>query len=157
MRRNRLITQLCLTGVMTLSALALVSCGDKGVPKMVACEGVSNNNQPINMAEGICKKLAGSKSVTLKCADWQPEANNYVCKDPGSQLTIPHFPESDYVKCYGIVAAEMNDCGTATTACGGSVHVNKQPDAWIAIPNGICKQIKGSSSKLEVTNKTATK
>jgi uncharacterized membrane protein len=153
MQKKRLITNLALTGVMTLSVLTLVACS-KGTPDFVACVGVSKDNQPINMPKGTCEKLAGGVPAPLTCGKWQDNGNDYVCQDTGSKLTVPHYPQADYVRCYGIVAANMNDCGTATTACGGSVHVDRQADAWIAIPNGICKQIKGSASQL---NTTATK
>ena len=148
MKKKQLMTQLALTGVITFSVLSLVACHRSSHPNFVACSGVSNNNQPINMSAGTCKKLAGSKATPLTCTSWNETTTNYACQDPGSNLTIPRYPESDYVKCYGIAAANMNDCGTATTACGGSVHVDRQKDAWIAIPNGICKQIKGSTSQL---------
>ncbi len=147
MDNKRLIVQLALTGVITLSVLNLTGC-DRGTPDLVACAGVSKNNEPINMPLGTCKKLAGNKPNPLNCEVWQKTDTAYNCQDPGSKLTVSRYPQSDYVKCYGIVAANMNDCGTATTACGGSVHVDRQADAWIAIPNGICKQIKGSTSQL---------
>lgn len=148
MKKKQLITQLVLTGVITFSVLSLVACSRSSHPHFVACGGVGNNNQPINMSAGTCKKLAGSKPIPLTCTTWNETKTSYSCQDPGSSLTIPRYPEADYVKCYGIAAANMNDCGTATTACGGSVHVDRQKDAWIAIPNGICKQLKGSTSKL---------
>jgi hypothetical protein len=151
-QKKQLITQLTLIGVVTFSTLMLTACNPGKHPNFVACNGVSKNNMPINMLAGTCKKLADSKATPLKCDNWQETNNSYICRDPGSNITVVRYPQSDYVKCYGIVAANMNDCGTATTACGGSVHVNRQKDAWIAIPNGICKQIKGSTSKLQTTD-----
>ena len=156
MQKKRLITHLALAGVITLSALTLAACS-KGIPAFVACGGVSKDNQPINMPKGTCGKLAGAKPEPLTCAKWQDNGDAYVCQEAGTKLTIPHYPQSDYVRCYGVVAANMNDCGTATTACGGSVHVDRQADAWIAIPNGICKQIKGSASQLNTTTNVKTK
>lgn len=152
MYKKRLIVQLALTGVITLSVLSVTGCG-KSTPHLVACAGVSNNNEPINMPLGTCKKLAGNKPISLTCDVWHDTSTAYICEDTGSKLTVPRYTQSDYVKCYGIAAANMNDCGTATTACGGSVHVDRQKDAWIAIPNGICKQIKGSTSQLNVETK----
>ena len=152
MNKKRLIVQLALMGLMTLSTLTIVSC-KKTPSDFVACMDVSTSNVAINMSKGTCEKLAGAIPVPLKCGTWTEESNNYVCKDSGSQLSVPIYPQADYVRCYGIAAANMNDCGTATTACGGSVHVDRQKDAWIAIPNGICKQLKGSTSQLNTSTK----
>jgi len=75
--------------------------------------------------------LAGGKAVAVANA---------------SQYTIT-YKASDYVKCYGVAAANMNDCGTSTTSCSGTIHVAKQKEAWIAIRGGICTQIKGAVAK----------
>ncbi|KTD22928.1 signal peptide protein [Legionella londiniensis] len=48
-------------------------------------------------------------------------------------------------KCYGIAKAGMNDCETATTSCAGTSKVDGQGDAWIYVPEGICKKIVGGS------------
>lgn len=111
----------------SLLSLLLSSCGKA---TYVKCYGVSKlgANHWIGMTSGQCKKLAGSKPEPLTVQE-------------ASKIT--KYKASDYVKCYGIAAAEMNDCGTKTSACGGSVHVARTKDAWIAIPKGLCQQIKG--------------
>lgn len=48
-------------------------------------------------------------------------------------------------KCYGIVKAGMNDCQTATQSCAGSATVDKQPDAFLFVPKGMCNKIVGGS------------
>ena len=44
-------------------------------------------------------------------------------------------------KCYGVVKAGMNDCKTATASCAGSATKDKQRDAFIFVPNGVCSKI----------------
>jgi len=48
-------------------------------------------------------------------------------------------------KCYGIVKAGMNDCQTKTASCAGSSTKDRQPDAFLFVPNGTCKKIVGGS------------
>ena len=131
-----------LPSLFAISALGLTGC----MPKpndTVDCTGVATvNNLPLYTDKGTCKKLAGGKAEPVVCDHWIDQGTQYVCHNP--PLVVPHYSPNSYVKCYGIAAASMNDCGTATTACGGSVHVARQADAWIAIPDGICKRLQGS-------------
>ncbi|CDZ79097.1 putative integral membrane protein [Legionella massiliensis] len=48
-------------------------------------------------------------------------------------------------KCYGIVKAGMNDCATATASCAGSSTKDKQADAFLFVPKGVCEKISGGS------------
>ncbi len=48
-------------------------------------------------------------------------------------------------KCYGIVKAGMNDCATATASCASSATKDKQKDAFIFLPKGVCEKIVGGS------------
>ena len=48
-------------------------------------------------------------------------------------------------KCYGIVKAGMNDCATAKQSCAGSATKDKQPDAYVFVPKGLCDKIVGGS------------
>jgi uncharacterized membrane protein len=50
-------------------------------------------------------------------------------------------PPPEQEKCYGIVKAGSNDCRTATASCAGSSTKDKQPDAFILLPKGICERI----------------
>ena len=52
-------------------------------------------------------------------------------------------------KCYGIAKAGMNDCETSTPGqhCSGSSTRDRQPDAYIFLPKGICSKIVGGSLK----------
>lgn len=50
-------------------------------------------------------------------------------------------------KCYGIVKKGLNDCATNTQSCAGSATKDKQPDAFIFLPKGVCEKIVGGSLK----------
>ena len=55
------------------------------------------------------------------------------------------FAEEEPEKCYGIVKAGQNDCETASNACSGQSMRDRQPDAWIYLPEGTCEKIAGGS------------
>ena len=56
----------------------------------------------------------------------------------------------DTEKCAGIVKAGQNDCGTSKSACAGTAKVDRDAEAWIAVPKGTCARIAGGM----VTNKS---
>jgi len=49
-------------------------------------------------------------------------------------------------KCYGIVKAKMNACGTPQHACAGQAEKNSDPHEWIYVLKGNCKRIVGGST-----------
>jgi|HubBroStandDraft_5_1064220.scaffolds.fasta_scaffold22826_1 uncharacterized membrane protein len=48
-------------------------------------------------------------------------------------------------KCYGVSAAGKNDCQTASNSCAGTAEKDRQPDAFINLPKGLCTKIAGGS------------
>lgn len=48
-------------------------------------------------------------------------------------------------KCYGISKMGMNDCQTKTASCAGSATKDKQADAFLFVPKGLCDKIVGGS------------
>ncbi|MDO8953954.1 MAG: DUF2282 domain-containing protein [Gammaproteobacteria bacterium] len=114
-----LAAKAALSSVLALSVLSLTGCG-KPTSADVECYGVSKfgANVAVVMPKGVCEKLADHRAVPM-------DAN-------------------DYVECYGVAAAGMNDCATNSSACGGTAASARLPQAWIAIPKGICEQLTGS-------------
>lgn len=51
--------------------------------------------------------------------------------------------KGDTEKCAGIVKAGANDCGTSKSACAGTSKVDRDAEAWIAVPKGTCAKIAG--------------
>jgi len=54
---------------------------------------------------------------------------------------MPH----GYVKCYGIAKAHQNGCMSIGGITRGSATTNGNPDAWLAVPKGVCLKIVGGS------------
>lgn len=50
-------------------------------------------------------------------------------------------------KCYGIAKAGMNDCGTKSHGCAGESKVDRDPEAWLFVPEGLCQRIAGGATK----------
>lgn len=48
-------------------------------------------------------------------------------------------------KCYGVAAAGKNDCQTATNSCAGTAEKDRQPDAFVNLPKGLCGKLAGGS------------
>ena len=53
--------------------------------------------------------------------------------------------KGDTEKCAGIVKAGKNDCGTSKSACAGTSTVDRDAEAWIAVPAGTCSRIAGGT------------
>ncbi|MDA0902412.1 MAG: DUF2282 domain-containing protein [Proteobacteria bacterium] len=53
--------------------------------------------------------------------------------------------KSDYEKCYGIVKAGQNDCGSknGSHSCAGGSTKNADANEWILLPKGLCNRIQG--------------
>lgn len=50
-------------------------------------------------------------------------------------------------KCYGIVKAGKNDCGTPKHACAGQAKKDGDKHEWIYVKKGNCKRIVGGHLK----------
>jgi uncharacterized membrane protein len=46
-------------------------------------------------------------------------------------------------RCYGVVRAGRNDCGTAHHACAGQAAADRGADEWLMLPAGTCDRIAG--------------
>lgn len=53
----------------------------------------------------------------------------------------------DQEKCYGVVKAGMNACGSAdgAHACGGQATVDGSGVEWIGVPKGLCEKLVNGS------------
>ena len=53
----------------------------------------------------------------------------------------------DRERCFGIVRAGKNDCGTAKHACAGRAPRDAAGDEWLMLPAGTCAKIVGGAGK----------
>lgn len=47
-------------------------------------------------------------------------------------------------KCAGVIKAGKNDCATSRNQCHGHVKADKDAEAWIYVPKGLCERIAGA-------------
>ncbi|HET7396127.1 MAG TPA: DUF2282 domain-containing protein [Gammaproteobacteria bacterium] len=50
-------------------------------------------------------------------------------------------------KCYGINAAHKNDCASPGHSCAGQDTKARDPNAFVAVPAGLCGKIEGGSTE----------
>lgn len=50
-------------------------------------------------------------------------------------------------KCYGVVKAGKNDCGSKDGAhsCSGQAKTDGDPNEWIEVPKGVCERLVNGS------------
>lgn len=53
--------------------------------------------------------------------------------------------KADMEKCYGVVKAGKNDCGTSEHACAGQSTKNQHGMEWVFIPKGTCGKLHNGS------------
>lgn len=53
--------------------------------------------------------------------------------------------KGDQEKCYGVVKAGMNDCGSAdkSHSCAGQATEDGSPNEWVYVPSGTCEKLVG--------------
>lgn len=57
------------------------------------------------------------------------------------------MPMGNMAKCYGINAAHKNDCKSPGHSCAGQDAKARDPNAFVAVPTGLCEKISGGSTK----------
>ena len=53
--------------------------------------------------------------------------------------------QGKWVKCYGVVKAKKNDCGTPKHSCAGLATTDGDSSEWILLPPGVCNNIAGGN------------
>lgn len=88
---------------------------------------------------GTGAAVAGTSSVaTIKPDPKPPIMTEAIIRNRTKIYT------DGWQKCYGINAADKNTCHTVTINCGTNAPQN-DPDAFVAVPNGMCTRIAGGS------------
>lgn len=50
-------------------------------------------------------------------------------------------------RCYGVVRAGSNDCGSASHACASRAVRDGDAGEWVNLPRGLCERLKGGKLK----------
>ncbi len=69
----------------------------------------------------------------------------------GVTLTMSAVPaqaaKANMEKCYGVVKAKQNGCGTAKHSCAAQATKNGDSQEWVYVPKGLCKKLVNGSLK----------
>lgn len=57
-----------------------------------------------------------------------------------------HMDAPKMVKCYGVNAAYKNDCQSPGHSCAGQDARARDPQAFVAVPTGLCQKLAGGST-----------
>jgi uncharacterized membrane protein len=63
---------------------------------------------------------------------------------------LPGSPQAfafERERCYGVVRAGRNDCGTSKHACAGQAARDRDREEWLMLPAGTCLRIAGGQLK----------
>jgi uncharacterized membrane protein len=61
------------------------------------------------------------------------------------QKVKQYMEKNGFSKCYGVNAAYKNDCKSPGHSCAGQDGTANDPNAFVAMPSGLCKKIDGGS------------
>ena len=61
--------------------------------------------------------------------------------------TMEMMKKDHFAPCYGVNAAYKNDCQSPGHSCAGQDSKARDPNAFVAMPSGICGKIDGGSLK----------
>lgn len=62
--------------------------------------------------------------------------------------TMEYIKKNHYQMCYGVNAAFKNDCKSPGHSCAGQDSKARDPNAFVAMPAGLCKKIAGGVVKM---------
>lgn len=86
------------------------------------------------------------KRATLMAAAAALAAPAYFAQAQDSPHPAP-VPTFKAEKCYGVAKAGGNDCQTMNSSCAGTSRRDRQPDAWLYVPEGLCGKLAGGVAK----------
>lgn len=61
------------------------------------------------------------------------------------EKTMKYMESTGFAKCYGVNAAYKNDCQSPGHSCAGQDGTASDPNAFVAMPAGLCTKIAGGS------------
>lgn len=91
-----------------------------------------------------CAVTLGFASLASTAIARQHDA---MMKMSPQQKTEAMMTKMHYAPCYGINAAYKNDCVSPGHSCAGQDSKARDPNAFVAVPAGLCTKIDGGSLK----------
>lgn len=60
-------------------------------------------------------------------------------------------------KCKGVAKKGQNDCGTSKHGCGGMAKTDHDPEEWVYVKEGTCKDLQAKVAQMKEKTKKAEK
>ena len=74
-----------------------------------------------------------------------------------ASLVIQARQPAPMERCYGVSSTAQNDCQTVSNSCAGTSTTERQWDAFITVPKGLCQKISGGTTGDRMVAKPAVK
>lgn len=100
-----------------------------------------NRNQLVQTGLA-CAMTLGFASLAVNAIAAQQGAMMHMSPP---QKTKAMMQKMHYAPCYGINAAYKNDCVSPGHSCAGQDSKARDPNAFVAVPTGLCTKIDGGS------------
>lgn len=103
------------------------------------------NSTPLLKTTLACAMTLGMASLaSTAMAQQQMQMKKMT---PQQQKTMAMMKKMNYSPCYGINAAYKNDCQSPGHSCAGQDSKARDPNAFVAVPAGLCTKIDGGAMK----------
>lgn len=91
--------------------------------------------------------LLGSLALGAATIASSAAAQGMEKMSPQAQKMMSYMKEHHLSMCYGVNAAFKNDCQSPGHSCAGQDPKARDPQAFIAVPSGLCSKLDGGSAK----------
>ncbi len=103
------------------------------------------NNHSLLKSALACAVTLGMASVASVAMAQQPMQMTPQAIKMQQHETMTKMTKMKYAPCYGVNAAFKNDCKSPGHSCAGQDSKASDPQAFVAMPSGLCTKIAGGS------------
>ena len=105
-----------------------------------------NHSQILKSALACAVTLGVASVATAAMAQSSMAMSGDMAKMKKEQ-TMAMMHKDKFAPCYGVNAAYKNDCQSPGHSCAGQDSKARDPQAFVAMPAGLCTKIDGGSLK----------
>ncbi|MGH8225862.1 MAG: BufA1 family periplasmic bufferin-type metallophore [Gammaproteobacteria bacterium] len=98
------------------------------------------NKQSLVIKSAVAALFAAGAFVAVQSASAGSMKDQSMAKGQSDHMM------AKTVKCYGVNAANKNDCQSPGHACAGMDKKSRDPNAFVEMPAGLCAKIAGGST-----------
>ena len=103
-----------------------------------------NSNQLLKSALACAVTLGMASAASVVMAQQSMQMTPQMQKMQ-QEKTMKMMKKMKYATCYGVNAAYKNDCQSPGHSCAGQDTKASDPQAFVAMPAGLCTKIAGGS------------